>query len=101
MGAIGEILPERKKSIARLMSETAENLHPSFDGTKDTPEDVVYDLFKVPHKDEASIGRLLSVLKSMGLREDDPRLTGTINKVRFLEFIPDLLMFRSETMKGQ
>lgn len=65
----------------RILSETAEYLNPSFDGTKESAEDVVYDLFKVPQKDEASIGRLLSVLKSMGLTEDDPRLSGTINKV--------------------
>ena len=83
MGVIGEIFPERKKSIARIMSETAEHLNPSFDGTKESAEDVVYDLFKVPHKDEASIGRLLSVLKSMGLQENDPRLIGTIQKVSF------------------
>jgi glutaminase len=79
---IGDILPERKKSIARLMSETVEHLNPSFDGTKESAEDVVYDLFKVPNKDEASIGRLLSVLRSMGLNESDPRLIPTIQKIR-------------------
>lgn len=66
MNVIGEILPERKKSIARVMSEAAEHLTPSFDGTKEQAEDIIYDLFKVPYKEEASIGRLLSVLKSMG-----------------------------------
>lgn len=48
------------------MSEAAEHLTPSFDGTKEQAEDIIYDLFKVPYKEEASIGRLLSVLKSMG-----------------------------------
>lgn len=47
VNVIGEILPERKRSIARLMSETAEHLNPSFDGTKESAEDVVYELFKV------------------------------------------------------
>ncbi|CAD5218157.1 unnamed protein product [Bursaphelenchus okinawaensis] len=81
VNTIGEIL-DRKRSVARIMSQTADGLNQSFEFKKCAPEDVVYDLFKVPGKDEASIGRLVSVLKSLGLREDDPRLIPTMEKIK-------------------
>ena len=43
------------------MSKTAEGLAHSFDRNKSSPEDLVYDLFKLPQRDEASIGKLISV----------------------------------------
>lgn len=43
------------------MSETAEGLAQSCDFHKTSSEDLVYDLFKLPQREEASIGRLVSV----------------------------------------
>ncbi|KAL3123036.1 hypothetical protein niasHT_001236 [Heterodera trifolii] len=51
----------------------------------ESPEDVVFDLFKLPNRDEASIGKLISVLRAFGLQPDDPRLRGTMDKVREAE----------------
>jgi len=55
---------------------------------KSSPEDLVFDLFKLPQREEASIGKLISVLKGFGLRvADDPRLRPTMERVRELQDI--------------
>uniref|UniRef100_A0A914EJH3 glutaminase n=2 Tax=Acrobeloides nanus TaxID=290746 RepID=A0A914EJH3_9BILA len=65
------------------MSKTVEGLSHAYEYRKTSPEDLVYDLFKVPGgKDEASIGKLISVLRSFGLRDDDPRLKQTMEKIK-------------------
>uniref|UniRef100_A0A914UXU1 glutaminase n=1 Tax=Plectus sambesii TaxID=2011161 RepID=A0A914UXU1_9BILA len=46
------------------------------------PEDLIFELFRVPNTDEASIGKLISVLKSCGLREDDARLRPMMDKIK-------------------
>ncbi|KAI6234670.1 Glutaminase [Aphelenchoides fujianensis] len=85
LNAIGEIL-DRKKSVARILGEAMDSLQPSFEFRNDTPEDVVYDLFKIPNsEEEASIGKLLAVLKSLGLREQDPRLAPMMAKISEFE----------------
>ena len=43
------------------MAQTAEGLAETFDSFRTSPEDLVYDLFKLPQRDEASIGKLISV----------------------------------------
>ncbi|VDM67346.1 unnamed protein product, partial [Strongylus vulgaris] len=48
-------------------------------------EDAIFDLFKIPGKNEASIGRLLTVLKSFGLRVDDPRLRPMMRRLKQIE----------------
>ncbi|KAE9553881.1 hypothetical protein FO519_002922 [Halicephalobus sp. NKZ332] len=65
------------------MSKTAEGLSKAYEYKTTAPEDLVFDLFKVQGtKDEASIGKLISVLRSFGLRDDDPRLRQTMDKIR-------------------
>jgi len=83
---IGEIL-ERKSSVARMMSKTADNLAHSFEfhPQQPTPEEMVFDLFKLPNQQEASIGKLITVLRSFGLREDDARLRVMMERVRELD----------------
>ncbi|KAK6021128.1 hypothetical protein OSTOST_13210 [Ostertagia ostertagi] len=48
-------------------------------------EDTIFELFKIPGKNEASIGRLLTVLKAFGLRMDDPRLKPMMRKLKQIE----------------
>uniref|UniRef100_A0A7I4Y1D2 glutaminase n=2 Tax=Haemonchus contortus TaxID=6289 RepID=A0A7I4Y1D2_HAECO len=48
-------------------------------------EDTIFDLFKIPGKNEASIGRLLTVLKAFGLRMEDPRLKPMMRKLKQIE----------------
>ncbi|KAI1726768.1 glutaminase domain-containing protein [Ditylenchus destructor] len=88
LNTIGEIL-NRKRSVVSIMSKTAEGLAHSFDRNKSSPEDLVYDLFKLPQRDEASIGKLISVLRSFGLREDDPRLRQMMEKIREFDAMND------------
>uniref|UniRef100_A0A914YBR6 Glutaminase EF-hand domain-containing protein n=1 Tax=Panagrolaimus superbus TaxID=310955 RepID=A0A914YBR6_9BILA len=65
------------------MSKTAEALSKSYEYKTTSAEDLVFDLFKAQGpKEEASIGKLLSVLRSFGLKEDDPRLKNTMDKIR-------------------
>ncbi|CAJ0932298.1 unnamed protein product, partial [Mesorhabditis belari] len=45
-------------------------------------EDIVFDLFKLNGTNEASIGKLITVLKGLGLRRDDPRLKEMMLKLR-------------------
>uniref|UniRef100_A0A915EJC2 glutaminase n=1 Tax=Ditylenchus dipsaci TaxID=166011 RepID=A0A915EJC2_9BILA len=85
LNTIGEIL-NRKRSVGQIMSKTAEGLSQTFDYRKASPEDLVFDLFKLPMRDEASIGKLVSVLRSFGLKEDDPRLRQTMEKIRELTY---------------
>ncbi|KAI6181246.1 Inosine-5'-monophosphate dehydrogenase [Aphelenchoides besseyi] len=73
LNVIGEIL-DRKKSVAQVMSQAMDNLQPSFEQRSDTPEDIT-------NSDEASIGKLLLILKSLGLRDNDPRLQPMMEKI--------------------
>lgn len=57
---IGEIL-NRKASVMNLLNNTATGLNHAFEVNHQSPEDLVFDLFKVPGTNEASIGKLLSV----------------------------------------
>lgn len=60
VNTIGEIL-NRKRSVVQIMTKTAEGLSEAFEFRKASPEDLVFDLFKLPQKDDASIGKLISV----------------------------------------
>uniref|UniRef100_A0AC34FBB4 Glutaminase n=1 Tax=Panagrolaimus sp. ES5 TaxID=591445 RepID=A0AC34FBB4_9BILA len=69
--------------VVDVMSKTAEALSKSYEYKTTSAEDLVFDLFKAQGpKEEASIGKLLSVLRSFGLKEDDPRLKNTMDKIR-------------------
>lgn len=49
---------------------------------QNSPEDLVFDLFTIPHRDEAHVGRLLSTLRGFGLLSDDQRLAPMLEKMR-------------------
>ncbi|WKX94232.1 hypothetical protein Q1695_011470 [Nippostrongylus brasiliensis] len=83
---IGEILEQRKKCVKQIMSKTVEGLKNAYDVRLPTsPADLIFDLFKVPNKDYASITKLIKVLKSFGLREKDPRLKEMMTRIRTIE----------------
>ncbi|KAK5967843.1 hypothetical protein GCK32_020727, partial [Trichostrongylus colubriformis] len=60
LNAIGEIL-NRKTSVAQIMSKTVEGLNHAYELRDSSPEDLIFDLFKMPNKDEASISKLIKV----------------------------------------
>lgn len=60
VNAIGEIL-NRKTSVAQIMSKTVEGLNHAYELRDSSPEDLIFDLFKMPNKDEASISKLIKV----------------------------------------
>uniref|UniRef100_A0A158P7V8 EF-hand_14 domain-containing protein n=1 Tax=Angiostrongylus cantonensis TaxID=6313 RepID=A0A158P7V8_ANGCA len=84
LNAIGEIL-NRKTSVAQILSKTVEGLNHAYELRNSSPEDLIFDLFKMPNRDEASITRLIKVLKSFGLRESDPRLRQMMEKMKSFE----------------
>ncbi|KHJ97370.1 glutaminase [Oesophagostomum dentatum] len=76
---------ERSPSIASLF-QTLRCLSVPYDkDTSKSQEDAIFDIFKVPGKNEASIGRLLTVIKSFGLRIDDPRFKPMMRKLKQIE----------------
>ena len=61
MSTLNDIL-KPTTSVADIMSKTAEGLSKAYEYKTTSPEDLVFDLFKVQGtKDEASIGKLISV----------------------------------------
>uniref|UniRef100_A0A914XNI1 Glutaminase EF-hand domain-containing protein n=1 Tax=Plectus sambesii TaxID=2011161 RepID=A0A914XNI1_9BILA len=87
---LGEIL-NRKTSAAQLLKETQSGLNHIFENDHAAPEELIFELFKVPNKDEACIGKLLSMLKSYGLREDDPRLRPMMDMIKVIELEQEAL----------
>uniref|UniRef100_A0A0N4ZIT7 glutaminase n=1 Tax=Parastrongyloides trichosuri TaxID=131310 RepID=A0A0N4ZIT7_PARTI len=81
---IGDIL-NRKHSVVQIMNKTLEGLNHSYEFKKSSQEDLIFDLFRIPNKEEASMGKLISVLRSFGIRDDDPRMKQTIEKMMMYE----------------
>uniref|UniRef100_A0AC34FE18 Glutaminase n=1 Tax=Panagrolaimus sp. ES5 TaxID=591445 RepID=A0AC34FE18_9BILA len=77
-----------KDSIAQTINQTAHNLSNAF-AIDQQPEDLIYNSFKLPNKEEASIGKLLSLLKNFGLQENDPRLKPMMEKIREIEKVKE------------
>uniref|UniRef100_A0A914BYA5 glutaminase n=1 Tax=Acrobeloides nanus TaxID=290746 RepID=A0A914BYA5_9BILA len=75
----------RKSSICNILQKTADGLANAFARDQKSPEDLIYELFKIPNKNEASVGKLLSVLKSYGLQDNDPRLRPMMERIKKLE----------------
>uniref|UniRef100_A0A7E4W387 glutaminase n=1 Tax=Panagrellus redivivus TaxID=6233 RepID=A0A7E4W387_PANRE len=73
-----------KESIAQTIHQTAHGLSNAF-AIDEQPEDLIYNLFKLPNKDEASIGKLLTLLKNFGLQETDPRLQPMMRRIHEIE----------------
>lgn len=68
-----------------MLQLTADGLSNAFARDQKTPEDLIFELFKIPNKNEASIGKLLTVLKSYGLQESDPRLKPMMDRIWKIE----------------
>uniref|UniRef100_A0A1I7XPJ9 glutaminase n=1 Tax=Heterorhabditis bacteriophora TaxID=37862 RepID=A0A1I7XPJ9_HETBA len=68
-----------------VLSQSLRGLSMPYERETKSQEDTIFELFKIPGKNEASIGRLLTVLKSFGLRQDDPRLKPMMKKLRAIE----------------
>lgn len=57
-----------KQSAAEMVQQTAESLSNAFACDEPSPEDLIFNLFKIPNKEEASIGKLIMVwLPSLGI----------------------------------
>uniref|UniRef100_A0A914W3A5 glutaminase n=1 Tax=Plectus sambesii TaxID=2011161 RepID=A0A914W3A5_9BILA len=81
---IAEILKDQSNAV-QLFKGIQRELSQAFDAGQQSPEAVIFELFKTPDKEEACIGKLISLLKSFGLREDDPRLKSMMDKIKELE----------------
>uniref|UniRef100_A0AAF5DQR6 glutaminase n=2 Tax=Strongyloides stercoralis TaxID=6248 RepID=A0AAF5DQR6_STRER len=67
------------------VKKTVNLLMDAYQRDEKSEEDLIYELFKIPSKNEASIGKLISVLKNYGLREDDPRLCQMMENIIKIE----------------
>ncbi|KAJ1365055.1 hypothetical protein KIN20_025274 [Parelaphostrongylus tenuis] len=78
-------LLERSVS-ANSLSQTLRGLAISYEKelTKGE-EEAIFEMFKIPGREVASIGRLLMILKSFGLRMDDPRLRPMMRYLKEIE----------------
>jgi hypothetical protein len=95
----------RRLSLSSAIEKTKEGLGNLFGVDEQSPEDLIYNLFKVPNKSDAFIGKLImasppspppsssqihfsssfEVLKNHGLQENDPRLAPMMRKIREIE----------------
>uniref|UniRef100_A0A0N4UBR0 glutaminase n=1 Tax=Dracunculus medinensis TaxID=318479 RepID=A0A0N4UBR0_DRAME len=68
----------KKTSVAKILNDTAKGLKHVHQFPHPTQEDLIYELFKCSKREG-------EVLRSFGIREDDPRLRQTIEKMRDYE----------------
>lgn len=54
-------MDERKDSLAGVVHATSMGLSNTFACNEKSPEDLIFSMFKIPNKNEASIGKLLMV----------------------------------------
>lgn len=92
MNAIGEIL-NRKTSVAQIMSKTVEGLNHAYELRDSSPEDLIFDLFKMPNKDEASISKLIKVSlhKEDRFYKTQRSSSWTLKVLRSCKFTPNTL----------
>ncbi|KAI6170683.1 No extended memory [Aphelenchoides bicaudatus] len=64
----------RPDSIANILRDTVDGLSNEFSRSDKTPEELIFELFRISNKDEAAVGKLIAVLKSYGIHDNDPRL---------------------------
>ncbi|KAL3081470.1 hypothetical protein niasHS_011714 [Heterodera schachtii] len=76
---------DRRLSLQSVILKTKDGLDNPFACDEQSPEELIYNLFKIPHKSDASIGKLIMVLKNYGLQENDPRLAPMMRKIREIE----------------
>lgn len=63
---------DRKTSLPDALQRTVEGLSNEF-ARERAPEELIYDLFKLPNKEEAAVGKLIAVLKSYGIQASDDK----------------------------
>ncbi|KAK6053550.1 hypothetical protein COOONC_08945 [Cooperia oncophora] len=75
---------ERKPRRRRIdVDRRADGLNKSFEMLQPASSaNLIFDFFKAPDGDHASIIKLLKVLKSFGLREKDPRLKEMMTRIQ-------------------
>jgi hypothetical protein len=56
------------------LRDTVDGLSNEFCRSDKTPEELIFELFRISNKDEAAVGKLIAVLKSYGIHDNDPRL---------------------------
>lgn len=91
------VLEKRKISVQGILEKTIEGLQNSM-ASDESPEELIFNLFKLPNKEEASIGKLLTVgffcRKDGPLFEDFPdhykevRFSSASPKKVFKKFLP-------------
>lgn len=77
----------RKDSLNNILLATKNGLSNAFAAQSQSPEDLIFNMFKIPNKNEASIGKLIMVLKNYGLSENDPRLTSMMKKISVCDLL--------------
>ncbi|KAI6185135.1 No extended memory [Aphelenchoides fujianensis] len=75
----------RKISIQKMLEGTAGGLANTFAFQEESPEQLIYQMFKIPNKSQASIGKLIMVLKNYGLQKNDPRLAPMMAQIWAIE----------------
>lgn len=60
MDTWSKVLEKRKASVLPILEKTIESLNNTM-ASDESPEDLIFNLFKIPNKEEASIGKLITV----------------------------------------
>lgn len=82
MEYIGEVL-ERKKSVVPFLTQTINQLALVRNEKMERAADLICTLFRLPHgSTDCSFFRLIKVLKSFGIWENDPRLKQMFDRMK-------------------
>ncbi len=58
---IGAILDRKRTSVTALLKDTQAGFNSIFEADQQAPEDIIFELFRFKDREEACIGKLLSV----------------------------------------
>jgi len=75
----------RPDSIANILRDTVDGLSNEFTRADKSPEEIIYELFRISNKEEAAMGKLIAVLKSYGIQDNDPRLKKMMELISEIE----------------
>uniref|UniRef100_A0A1I8BIG9 glutaminase n=1 Tax=Meloidogyne hapla TaxID=6305 RepID=A0A1I8BIG9_MELHA len=75
----------RKLSFTSALQKTKQGLGNLFADDEQSPEELIHNLFRVPNKSDAYIGKLIIVLKNHGLQKNDPRFAPMMRKISEIE----------------
>ncbi|KAI6206513.1 hypothetical protein M3Y94_00920600 [Aphelenchoides besseyi] len=74
-----------KDSVSQMLQNTVDGLSNEFTRSEKTAEEVIFELFKLPNKEQGAIGKLIAVLKSYGIQDSDPRLKPMMDIILAIE----------------